>query len=255
MLFPIGDDQVKGGAFPIFSYSFIFINIAVFFGLQLPSDTFTAAFSAVPYEITNGVDLTENVNGIPHSPGPNPIYFTLITSMFMHGSLMHLIGNMVFLWIFADNIESTVGRKRFVLFYLSGGIVASLSHILAEPESIIPSLGASGAIAACLGAYLVMFPHSRIKMLFIIKIFSVPAFLFLGFWIIQQLFNGYGSLHAASGNGGVAWFAHIGGFFFGVISGLYFRFIYPKMHHIDHEYAPVKRKAYRYNNREITRQF
>jgi len=255
MLFPIGDDQVKGGRFPIFSYAFIFLNIGVFFMLQYPSQTFTMAYSVVPYEIMNGTDLVGTQNGIPHVKGPTPIYLTLLSAMFMHGSLMHLIGNMVFLWIFADNIESTIGRKRFLLFYLTGGLVASFSHILAEPNSMIPSLGASGAIAACLGAYLVMFPHSRIKMLFIIKIFSVPAFLFLGFWIMQQLFNGYGSLSAATGNGGVAWFAHIGGFFFGVLSGVYFRFVYPKMHHIDHEYAPVKRKAYRYNNREITKRF
>lgn len=251
MIFPIGDDQIKGGSPPIFSYLFIIINIAVFVLLQLGNPAFTYANSAVPYEITTGIDLITQQGDIPHFPGPVPIYLTLLYSIFMHGSWMHLIGNMVFLWVFADNIESTVGSRRFVIFYLLGGLVASFSHIFTDTSSVVHSLGASGAIAACLGAYLIMFPKSKVKLLFFIKIFSVPAFVFLGFWIVQQLVSGMGSLGGDSG--GVAWFAHIGGFGFGVVAGIFFRFKYPKVKKLEPDYEPIKRKADRYNNREITR--
>lgn len=250
MIFPIGDDQVKGGSNPIFSYAFIVINIAVFVLLQLGNQEFTYSNSAVPYEIMTGTDLVIQQGSIPHFPGPTPIYLTLLFSVFMHSGWVHLIGNMVFLWVFADNIESTIGSRRFVIFYLLGGVVASISHIAIEPMSMTHSLGASGAIAACLGAYLVMFPRSRVKVLFFIKIFSVPAFLFLGFWIVQQLVSGVGSLHGDSG--GVAWFAHIGGFAFGVVAGLVFRYRYPKVQQTYPEYAPEKREATRFNNRYIT---
>lgn len=253
MIFPIGDDQVKGGSWPIFSYAFIAVNIYVFVMLQLNNDAFTYANSTVPYEITTGQDLITQQGEIPHFPGPIPIYLTLIYSMFMHGGWMHLVGNMVFLWVFADNIESTVGSMRFIMFYILGGLVASLAHIATDPSSIVPSLGASGAIAACLGAYLVMFPTSKVKVLFFIKVFAVPAFLFLGFWIVQQVISGMDSL---GGDGqGVAWFAHIGGFAFGVAAGLYFRFRYPKVQCAYPEYASVKREATRFNNRYITDKF
>ncbi|MDB4107897.1 rhomboid family intramembrane serine protease [Bacteroidia bacterium] len=253
MIFPIGDDQVKGGSKPIFSYSFIAINILVFVLLQLGNEAFTYANSAVPYEITTGTDLITQQGQIPHFPGPTPIYLTLLCSILMHGSWMHLIGNMVFLWVFADNIESTVGSRRFVIFYLLGGLAASLSHIATDSMSVMPSLGASGAIAACLGAYLVMFPKSKVKVLFFIKIFAVPAFLFLGFWIVQQVISGMGSLGGDSQ--GIAWFAHIGGFAFGVIGGLFFRFRYPKVEQVHAEYSPVEVVATRYNNKGITNRF
>lgn len=254
MIFPIGDDQVKGGRFPIFSYSFIVINILVFVFIQLPNPAFTYAYSAIPYEIINLTDLTTSNFQAPHQPGPTPLFLTLITNIFMHGSWMHLIGNMVFLWVFADNIESTIGRKRFVIFYLFGGIIASFCHILSDVNSTIASLGASGAIAACLGAYLVMFPQSKIKILFFIKIFRIPAFLFLGFWIGQQLFSAYVEFGQET-IGGVAWYAHIGGFAFGLITGTYFRWVYPKLNHVGLGYFPVKRPANRYNNRQITKYF
>ena len=253
MIFPIGDDQVKGGSKPIFSYSFIAIIVAVFVLLQLGNSAFTYANSAVPYEITTGVDLITQQGQIPHFPGPVPIYLTLLYSIFMHGSWMHLIGNMVFLWVFADNIESTIGNRRFVIFYLLGGLFASLSHIATDTMSMTPSLGASGAIAACLGAYLVMFPKSKVKVLFFIKVFAVPAFLFLGFWIVQQLVSGMGSLGGDSG--GVAWFAHIGGFAFGIVAGFYFRFRYPKVKLVKEHFESIKRSATRFNNRGITRRF
>lgn len=252
MIFPIGDDQVKGGPYPIFSYGFILINIFVYFFWQVPDVDFTMAYAMVPYEIMNGVDLEGFNNGMMHQKGPEPIFLTLLTSVFMHGSLMHLLGNMVFLWVFADNIESTIGSFTFLLFYVLGGIAASFGHIFFDVNSMVPTLGASGAIAACLGAYLMMFPKSDIKMLVFIKIFKIPAYVFLLFWIIQQLVSGYGALLDNDG-GGVAWFAHIGGFGFGLLAGLYFRFVNPKMLHINAEYLPCKGKVYRYNNTYITK--
>ncbi len=255
IILPIGDDQVKGGSFPIFSYVFIAINILVFILLQLPSDEFTMAYSVIPMEITSGQDFVKSMTVMldgqaitqQHQPGPVPIYLTLISNIFMHGGWMHLIGNMIFLWVFADNIESTVGSPRFVLFYVLGGVIASLAHIASDPASITPSLGASGAIAACLGAYLVMFPKSKVKVLVFITIISVPAFLFLGFWIVQQYLGVIGS------GEGVAWWAHIGGLVFGVIVGFYFKEMYPKVIKDEEDFMPIRRPSRRYNNREITR--
>ncbi len=211
MIFPIGDEQVRGGHFPWVSYAFIALNVLVFlFQTQLPAGQlqgFIFDFGSIPAEITQGQDL-----------------FTLVTSMFMHGGWMHLIGNMLFLWVFADNIEASTGSFSFLLFYLLGGLVASAAHIWFNWESTIPMVGASGAISAALGAYLVMFPTSRIKVFFFFFIFRVPAILFLGFWIAQQVMSGTAALEVETADtAGVAWWAHIGGFAFGILSGLFFR--------------------------------
>lgn len=211
MIFPIGDTQVEGGYKPYVSYTFIVINILVFLYeaiLGPEINNFILTYGSIPVEITSGED-----------------YFTLFTSMFLHGGWMHLIGNMLFLWVFADNIEAKIGSTRFLLFYLIGGLAASLAHIITDPSSQIPSVGASGAIAAVMGAYLVMFPKSKIKMLVIVffRSFEIPAFLFLGFWIGQQLISGFGSLAEAGDTGGVAWWAHIGGFVVGLVAGFYFK--------------------------------
>ncbi len=210
MIFPIGDDQVKGGSFPIFSYGFILLNCIVFFiemqqlGIgEAAFEQFIQTYGAIPAEITNGQD-----------------YFTLFTSMFLHAGWAHIIGNMLFLWIFADNIEATIGNIPFLLFYLLGGLAAHAGHIYFNMDSTIVTVGASGAISAVMGAYLVMFPSSRIKLLFLVFPFRIPAFLFLGFWIWEQ-FAGVGQV--SEGGGGVAWWAHIGGFVFGVIAGIIFR--------------------------------
>jgi membrane associated rhomboid family serine protease len=218
MIFPIGDDQVKGGYFPLFSYAFIVLNVAVFlFQVQLPEaqlGAFIDEFGSVPYEITHGQDL-----------------FTAFTSMFLHGGWMHLIGNMLFLWVFADNIEATVGNVRFLLFYFIGGLFAVAAHIFFNWDSQIPMVGASGAISAVMGAYLIMFPTSRIKLLFLIFPFRVSAWLFLGLWIFQQWQYGTasigGGLVEESSGGGVAFWAHIGGFVFGLLAGFLFRSIIP----------------------------
>lgn len=211
MLFPIGDDQVKGGHFPLFSYGFILLNVIIFmFQVSLPPDqlnAFILYYGSIPAETMRGEDL-----------------FTLITSMFLHGGWMHLIGNMLFLWVFADNIEATIGTSRFLFFYLFGGLIAQAAHIYFNAGSLTPTVGASGAISAVMGAYLVMFPTSRIKMLFLVFTFRIPALLFLGYWIFQQWLNGKAALQAATvESGGVAWWAHIGGFVFGVLAGFYYR--------------------------------
>ena len=211
MIFPIGDENVSGGSKPYLSYSFIAINLVIFF-FQVsmePSDLnrFILDYGTRPAYIVQGND-----------------YFTLLTSMFLHGGWMHVLGNMLFLWIFADNIEAVIGNSRFLVFYLAGGVVATVVHILFNAASEIPSIGASGAISALMGAYLVMFPKSRIKVLFFFRVIYVAAVVFLGFWIGQQLLAGVNSVRVEAGAaGGVAWWAHIGGFVFGIISGFIFR--------------------------------
>ena len=141
---------------------------------------------------------------------------------------MHLLWNMLFLWIFADNIEATIGNFNFLLFYLLGGVAATLAHIYFNSQSSIPMVGASGAISAVLGAYIVMFPRSRVKTFFLFFFINIPAFVFLGIWIVQQTVNGISSVGEQNvGGGGVAWWAHIGGFFFGAIVGYYLKNAYP----------------------------
>ena len=214
MIFPIGDDQVKGGYFPLFSYLFIAINVLVFiYQSSMPVgqfQSFVTEYGSIPEETVRGEDL-----------------YTLITSMFLHGSWGHLLGNMLFLWIFADNIEATIGNTRFLLFYILGGIAAHAAHVYFNWGSPVPTVGASGAISAVMGAYLVMFPTSRIRMLVLFFFVRVPAFVFLGFWIWQQWSFGSQALQGGE-SGGVAWWAHIGGFVFGVVAGFYYRIRYPK---------------------------
>jgi len=212
MIFPIGDDNVQGGHFPLFSYSFIAINIGVFL-LEVSLQTqgklasFITEYGAIPQEIAQGDD-----------------WHTLISSMFLHGGWMHLIGNMLFLWVFADNIESVIGNAAFLFFYLLGGFIAVAAHTYLDVDSTIPMVGASGAISAVMGAYLVMFPTSKIKMLFFIMIFHIPAFIFLFFWIAQQFMSGSAALEGMQDEmDNVAYWAHIGGFVFGVAMGAVFR--------------------------------
>lgn len=213
MFFPIGDDQVEGGHPPILSYGLIIVNVAIFlFQTSLSPD----GLNNLVY--TYGVVPTSLLEG--HG------YYTLITSMFLHGGWMHLIGNMLFLWVFSDNIEAIIGSGKFILFYLLGGMVAMAAHAFFNPGSDVPSIGASGAISAVLGAYLVMFPDSRVRVLVLLFFFSfrVPAIVFLGIWIVQQFFNGISTLGvSAADTSGVAWWAHIGGFVFGILAGFRYR--------------------------------
>ena len=211
MFFPIGDDNVKGRSKPIITYLLIIFNCYIFWQqLQLSPEqmeSFFYTYGAVPNLIWKGQNL-----------------HTLVTSMFLHGGGMHLIGTMVFLWIFGDNIEVTIGSLRFLLFYLVGGVVAALVHCFVLAGSAIPVIGASGAISATLGSYLVMFPSSRITVLFIFFTFRVSAFAFLGFYILQQVMAGYDSLELQKAEStGVGYWAHIGGFAYGFIRGWFFR--------------------------------
>jgi len=217
MIFPIGDDNINGGYKPYASYVFLAMNVLIFiYQLTLSPEyynLFLNTYGSIPYKISNG----EN-------------YYTLMSSMFLHGGWMHIIGNMLFLWIFADNIEAVIGTIGFVGFYLIGGLFASAAHIMTDVSSVIPTVGASGAISAVMGTYLVMFPKSRIKIIFIIffSVFYLPAFAFLGMWFVQQLFSGIGSLtpQDVEEGGGVAWWAHIGGFVYGIVMGFIFKHFY-----------------------------
>jgi len=215
MIFPVGDDQVKGGYFPLFSYGFILINIAIFlFQLSLNGDQLTSFvdyFGNIPIKTLESEDL-----------------FTLLTSLFLHGGWMHLVGNMLFLWVFADNIEATIGNLPFLLFYILGGLAAHAAHIYFNQYSDIPTIGASGAISAVMGAYLIMFPLSRIRVWVLIFPLRVSAFIFLGLWIAQQWISGTAALEVGGQGSGVAWWAHIGGFAFGIIAGIFFRLRYKK---------------------------
>ncbi len=218
MIFPIGDDNIIGGHKPTVAYTLLAINVMIFiFQITLSPNEIEyllTDFGIIPQEISQGQDL-----------------YAIITSMFLHGGLMHLLGNMLFLWIFADNIEAVVGNKMFLLFYLFGGIFAAIAHVATDPYSTIPTVGASGAISAVMGAYLVMFPKSRIKMTFLLfKSFYIPAVAFLLFWFIQQLFSGVGTYapETAEAAGGVAWWAHIGGFVYGILVGWFFKQRYGK---------------------------
>ncbi len=220
-MFPIGDDQLRGARTPYFNYLFIAINVAVFlYEISLPEISLPilfAEYAVVPADVVSGSN-----------------YKGLFTSMFMHGGWMHLIGNMLFLWVFGDNIEAVKGHLGYIIFYLIGGLAATLAHIASDPTSHIPSLGASGAIAAMLGAYLVWFPGSKIKVLVPIVVYvtvvRVSAFVFLGIWAVTQIFSGMASLGADTAQtGGVAWWAHIGGFAFGVAYGIIIRIADPRL--------------------------
>jgi len=237
MLLPIGDDNQGRRTTPFVVYILVLINAVVFLVFQQTTSTeagaeFTYAYSVVPYEITHNQDLVapQRVPGgpvVPQFPGPSPIWLTILTSMFMHGGWMHILGNMLYLWIFGDNIEDNFGHGKFLIFYLICGVVASFSHILVDPDSVIPSLGASGAIAGVLGAYLILFPKNRVRTLlplgFLWTTIELPAVVVLGFWIVIQIFSQYTATVKSGGGGGVAYMAHIGGFVAGVALCFLFR--------------------------------
>lgn len=238
-MFPIGDENERGHGPAFVSLAFIGLNIAVFLLLQgagSPSgEEFTYGYSAVPFEITNNVDLIGpeeiTVNGtpveIPQEPGPSPIFLTLLTSMFMHGGWLHIGGNLLFLWIFGDNVEHRIGHVPYLAFYLVAGVIASFAQILVNPDSFIPTLGASGAISGVLGAYLVMFPTNRVTVLMLRFPMRVPAIAAIGLWAVFQFVNGIGAFALTEETaGGVAYMAHIGGFVFGLLAGLVFRAVF-----------------------------
>ena len=236
MFFPISDDDRDLRGIAPVTIVLIAINIVVFIFLQQggSNEVFTYGWSVIPYEITNGVDLVEPQTirsndgpvNIFQSPGPEPIYLTLLSAMFMHADWFHLFGNLLFLWIFGDNVEQRFGKGPFLIFYLLSGLVATLVQVGLGPEGIIPNLGASGAISGVLGAYLVLFPRNRVFALFFWFIVSVPAFLAIGIWLGFQLLSGWGSLvGGGDALGGVAYGAHIGGFIAGVVLAMVMRVV------------------------------
>ena len=230
MLIPLSDDNTGRRGTPYIVYTFIAINLVVFIIQFLQGDKFTLSYAAVPYEIINNTDLVGQRGGNLHMPGPSPIWLTLFTSMFMHNGFMHIAGNMLFLWVFGDNIEDNFGSIKFIIFYVLCGLIASFSHILIEPQSVIPTLGASGAIAGVLGAYLVMFPknrvHSLLPLFIIWTTVNLPAWVMIGLWFVLQFFSQIASITsntAQTRGGGVAYMAHIGGFIAGAILVFLFR--------------------------------
>jgi rhomboid family protein len=214
-MFPIGDERVQGGPPAVVTFALIGLNVLAFLvELAQPSQgalqSFIQAWGVVPREYTSTQDLPPLI--------PLPFWSTLVTSMFLHGGWMHLGGNMLYLWIFGDNLEKVMGAARFALFYLVCGLAASFAHILFGGGSMVPAVGASGAISGVLGGYLLLFPRNRVRVLTRGGIAEVPALVVLGFWIVIQLFNGIGSMATTSdtGGGGVAYMAHIGGFVAGL---------------------------------------
>ncbi len=231
-MIPIRDDAPRYST-PYVNYFLLTVNIVVFLamwlsgqrGAQMAVDIF-GYYPARIVGLVQGVSEVRVASGVV-LPVNSAAVATIFTSMFMHASWLHLIGNMVFLWIFGDNVEDILGHIPYLLFYLAGGVVAAAAQIFFTPTSSIPSLGASGAIAAVLGAYIVMFPRARVRTLVfvgIIFVTRVSAIIFLGIWFIIQLFSGVTSLGADTAQtSGVAFWAHIGGFIFGLVVGLLFR--------------------------------
>ena len=208
-------DNVPSRTRPVVMYALVLANVAVFlYEVSLGGRGLAylvSSLGVVPARFTG-----------PSGPSPDPgNYVDLFTAMFLHGSWLHLIGNMWYLWLFGDNVEDRMGHWRFLLFYLLGGVVASVTHILLNPGSTVPTIGASGAIAAVLGAYLVMFPTARIltfvPFLFFFVI-QLPAVVVLGGWFLLQLVSGLGSLGVHAAGAGIAFWAHVGGFIFGLLT-------------------------------------
>jgi len=209
-------DNIPTERFPVITVIFIAINIAVFlYELTLDAsgqlDSFFLEYGMTPYEITNGVSLV---------PRGFPEYLTLFTSMFLHGGWLHIAGNMLYLWIFGNNVEDSMGRFRFVIFYLGCGLLAGFAQIAIDPASDIPNIGASGAIAGVLGGYLLLYPRARVTTLVFLVVFitvvQLPAIFVLLFWFLFQLFAGLSNLGNSGGD--VAYFAHIGGFVAGLLA-------------------------------------
>lgn len=212
-MFPIGDENDHAGV-AFVSIALIVINVLAFLlEINQPSpaalQAFIEAWGVVPREYSAGRDIAPEI--------PYPYWSTLLTSMFLHGGWGHLGGNMLFLWIFGDNIEHRVGHLRFIVFYMICGLAAGLAHILFNANSMIPTVGASGAISGVLGGYLVSFPRNRVYVMTWGGVAAVPAVFMLGLWILLQFVNGFGRVADTPETGGVAYLAHIGGFVTGMI--------------------------------------
>lgn len=233
-MLPIGDDNSDRTITPIVNYLLIAMNVLVFVFFQGlgSNERFTYAFSTVPAEIVSGHDVAtavtikDPVSGevagtVNLEPTPIPVYLTLITSMFMHGGFAHIFGNMLYLWIFGDNLENVMGHLRYLVFYLVCGILAGLAHVFSTAafggNPYLPSLGASGAISGVLAGYILLFPRRRVRVIIFRTVQEVTAIWAIGIWFAFQLISGLGMFGSKSQGGGVAYAAHIGGFIAGLV--------------------------------------
>ena len=207
-MFPTGDDNRFRRITPYVTYFLIVLNVLFFFVELSGGDAFVIQWAFVPSRFL-ATPITD--------------FLTLFTSMFMHGGLMHLGSNMLYLWIFGDNVEDNFGHVKFLIFYLLCGLAATGAQLAFSLDSNIPNVGASGAIAGVLGAYILLFPKTRVHVLSGRGIIPVPALIVIGFWFVLQLFSGIGSLYATSDTGGIAYMAHIGGFVAGLALALVFK--------------------------------
>ena len=216
-MMPIGDDNADRTRVPFVNYALIAINVLVFVLFQKlgMDEKVILSYATVPAEIVSGTDVANN--GL--LPTPIPVYGTILTAMFMHGSIAHIFGNMLYLWVFGDNLENRMGHLRYLLFYLTTGVIATLCHVffsqMQGASMLIPSLGASGAISGILGGYLILFPRNEVRLWAFYTVIRVPAFISLGLWILMQFVNSAGKISGEGG--GVAYAAHIGGFIAGVV--------------------------------------
>jgi membrane associated rhomboid family serine protease len=258
MVLPLGDLQ-RTQIIPYVTYTLITINVAVFLLQQQRGEEFTLAFAATPYEITHNEDIAQPIVGVmpvrvrdafgrvvrvvpraverPHFPCPIPVRWTLLTSMFLHGSWMHLIGNMLYLWIVGDNVEEVLGPFIYLVVYLACGLVGSLAQMAVEPDSLVPTLGASGAIAGMMGAYVVWFPHHQIRVLLFRFITVLPAVIVIGGWIALQIWLGADAINRGKSEGGVAYLAHVGGAITGIVVAFLF---YDQAQYIKHRNAAME---------------
>ena len=208
-MLPLGDATRRTIHFPVTTLAILAANAFVFILELLGGDAFINHWSLVPAHIIAGQD-----------------WITILTAMFMHAGWLHILGNMLFFWVFGPEIEDVMGALPFLIFYLLGGLAATVAQVLIDPNSMVPNLGASGAIAAVMGAFLITYPRDRIRTVVIlgwfIRVTFLPAILLVGLWFLTQLFNEVGALAQAQGGGGVAYMAHVGGFVFGMLFGRLF---------------------------------
>ena len=223
-MIPLGDDNWDRQRWPVVTAGLVVVNVLVFLyelaltnsGGERALSSFIVSWGIIPREYAAGMDLAPTIS--------LPYFSTLVTSMFLHGGWGHLLGNMLYLWVFGDNVEDRIGRIGYVAFYLTTGIVGAIAQILANPNSMVPTVGASGAISGVLGAYLVMFPHKRVRVLLFYFVTEVRAVFVIGMWAVTQFLSGAGSLAVGtSDGGGVAYLAHVGGFIAGVVFALIVR--------------------------------
>ena len=207
-MLPIGDDDSSRRTVPIVTLALIALNVLFFFVELSGGDPFVKQWAFVPSRF-----LANPAADLP----------TLFTSMFMHGGWLHLGGNMLYLWIFGDNVEDRFGHGLFLVFYILCGLAATFAQLMFSAGSHVPNLGASGAIAGVLGSYILLFPQGRVRVLQGQQVVQMPALMVIGFWIVLQLFSGIGSISSAADSGGVAYMAHIGGFFAGLLLTFVFR--------------------------------